>query len=82
MAIITVRNHEDGLKRRLHIRTEENDRSMGEEAFDILRAALYDQPPAQEKLASAIRTSRQCRTGHSSTFTHAQTTMVRLRKLR
>ena len=55
MASITVRNLEDGLKRRLRIRAAENGRSMEEEARDILRTALYHQPPAQEDLASAIR---------------------------
>ena len=55
MASITVRNLEEGLKRRLRIRAAENGRSMEEEARDILRTALYHQPPAQEDLASAIR---------------------------
>ena len=55
MASITVRNLEDGLKRRLRIRAAENGRSMEEEARDILRTAIYQQPPAQENLASTIR---------------------------
>ena len=55
MASIIVRNLEEGLKRRLRIRAAENGRSMEEEARDILRTALYHQPPAQEDLASAIR---------------------------
>ncbi len=55
MASITVRNLEDGVKRRLRIRAAENGRSMEEEARDILRTALYRQPPAQENLASVIR---------------------------
>ena len=55
MASITVRNLEDGLKRRLRIRAAENGRSMEEEARDILRTALNHQPSAQENLASAIR---------------------------
>ena len=55
MASITVRNLEDGVKRRLRIRAAENGRSMEEEARDILRTALYRQPPAQENLASIIR---------------------------
>ena len=41
MASITVRNLEEGLKRRLRIRAAENGRSMEEEARDILRTALY-----------------------------------------
>ena len=55
MASITVRNLEEGLKRRLRIRAAENGRSMEEEARVILRTALYHQPPAQEDLAAAIR---------------------------
>ena len=55
MASITVRNLEEGLKRRLRIRAAENGRSMEEEARDILRTALYHQPPARMDLASAIR---------------------------
>ena len=54
MASITVRNLEEGLKRRLRIRAAENGRSMEEEARDILRTALNHQPAAQENLASAI----------------------------
>ena len=55
MASITVRNLEEGLKRRLRIRAAENGRSMEEEARSILRTALDHQPPAQQDLASAIR---------------------------
>ena len=55
MASITVRNLDDGLKRRLRIRAAENGRSMEEEARAILRTALYHQQPEQENLASAIR---------------------------
>ena len=55
MASITVRNLEEGLKRRLRIRAAENGRSMAEEVRDILRTALYRQPPTRKDLASAIR---------------------------
>ncbi len=56
MASITVRNLEDGVKRRLRIRAAENGRSMEEEARDILRTALYRQPPPRgANLASIIR---------------------------
>ncbi len=55
MASITVRNLEEGLKRRLRIRAAENGRSMEEEARDILRTALNHQPSKKENLASAIR---------------------------
>ena len=55
MASITVRNLEEGQKRRLRIRAAENGRSMEEEARNILRTALYHHPPAHEDLARAIR---------------------------
>ena len=55
MASITVRNLDDGLKRRLRIRAAENGRSMEQEARDILRAALDEDPPTGKDLASAIR---------------------------
>ena len=48
MASITVRNLEEGLKRRLRIRAAENGRSMEQEARDILRAAL-DQESSTER---------------------------------
>ena len=51
MASITVRNLDDGLKRRLRIRAAENGRSMEQEARDILRAALCDEaaPPKEPR---------------------------------
>ncbi len=55
MASITVRNLDDGLKRQLRIRAAENGRSMEEEARDILRGALNQQPSAPQDLANAIR---------------------------
>ncbi len=55
MASITVRNLDDGLKRRLRIRAAENGRSMEQEARDILRAALEEEAPTGTDLASAIR---------------------------
>ncbi len=55
MASITVRNLEEGLKRRLRIRAAENGKSMEQEARDILRAALYAQPASGEDLVRAIR---------------------------
>ncbi len=60
MPSITVRNLDEGLKRRLRIRAAENGRSMEEEARNILRTALYHHPPAQENLASAIRARFAC----------------------
>ena len=55
MASITVRNLEDGLKRRLRIRAAENGRSMEQEARDILRAALDQESSSGRNLASSIR---------------------------
>ena len=54
MASITVRNLDDGLKRRLRIRAAENGRSMEQEARDILRAALDEDAPPNKNLGTAI----------------------------
>ena len=43
MASITIRNLDDGLKRRLRIRAAEHGRSMEEEAREILRQAIGKQ---------------------------------------
>ena len=40
MASITIRNFDDGLKRRLRVSAAENSRSMEEEARDILRRTV------------------------------------------
>ncbi len=48
MASITVRNLDDGLKRRLRVRAAENGRSMEQEARDILRAALDEDAARQD----------------------------------
>ena len=40
MASITIRNLDDGLKRRLRIRAAQHGRSMEEEAREILRHAI------------------------------------------
>ena len=55
MATITVRNLDEGLKRRLRIRAAENGKSMEQEARDILRAALDQESSQGTDLASAIR---------------------------
>ncbi len=55
MASITVRNLDDDLKRRLRVRAAENGRSMEQEARDILRSALKQEPGPDIDLASAIR---------------------------
>ncbi len=52
MASITLRNLNDDLKRRLHVRAE-NGRSMEEEAREILRAAL-GAPSAPQNLGQSI----------------------------
>lgn len=55
MASITVRNLDDGLKRRLRIRAAENGRSMEQEARDILRTALDEASATSTDLGSSIR---------------------------
>ena len=53
-ASITVRNLDDGLKRRLRIRAAENGRSMEQVARDILRAALDEDVAPDRNLGTAI----------------------------
>ena len=53
MASITVRNIDDGLKRRLRIRAAENGRSMEQEAREILKTAL-DEETAGGNLGTLI----------------------------
>ncbi|GGK47671.1 FitA-like ribbon-helix-helix domain-containing protein [Salinarimonas ramus] len=53
MASITIRNLDDELKRRLRIRAAEHDRSMEEEAREILRRAVQ-MPATRENLGAAI----------------------------
>ena len=48
MASITIRNLDDGLKRRLRVRAAENGRSMEEEARDILRRTVGEAPPPRD----------------------------------
>ncbi|MGE3782069.1 MAG: plasmid stabilization protein [Alphaproteobacteria bacterium] len=55
MSSITIRNLDDTLKRRLRLRAAEHDRSMEEEARDILRRALSLESGPTENLADAIR---------------------------
>ena len=54
MASITVRNLDDGLKRRLRIRAAENGRSMEQEAREILKAALEEEAGARQKPRNGI----------------------------
>jgi plasmid stability protein len=55
MTSITIRNLDDSLKRRLRVRAAEHNRSMEEEARDILRCALAEAPAAKDNLADGIR---------------------------
>ena len=54
MASITVRNLDDGLKRRLRIRAAENGRSMEQEVRELLRAALAEDVAPSKGLGTAI----------------------------
>lgn len=54
MASITVRNLEEGLKRRLRIRAAENGHSMEQEARDILRSALDEDVAPARNLGTAL----------------------------
>ena len=53
MASITIRNLDDAVKQRLRMRAAKHDRSMEEEARDILRRAVGRTSPS-ENLGEAI----------------------------
>ena len=55
MASITIRNLDDNLKRKLRLRAAHRNRSMEDEARDILRTALAQEPAETRHLADAIR---------------------------
>jgi antitoxin FitA len=55
MTSITIRNLADSLKRKLRVRAAEHNRSMEEEARDILRCALAEEPRPKDNLADGIR---------------------------
>jgi plasmid stability protein len=55
MGTLTIRNLEDPLKSRLRIRAAARNRSMEEEARQILRAALQEPPSVTQDLGSRIR---------------------------
>jgi plasmid stability protein len=55
MTSITIRNLDDALECRLRVRAAEHNQSMEEEARDILRLALWEEPAAADNLADAIR---------------------------
>jgi plasmid stability protein len=54
MASITIRNLDDELKARLRVRAAERGRSMEDEAREILRCALGQQPSKSRNLAKQI----------------------------
>lgn len=55
MASITIRNLDDALKRKLRLRAAHRNRSMEDEARDILRTALAQESAGARNLADAIR---------------------------
>ena len=55
MATLTIRNLEDALKSRLRLRAAARNRSMEEEARQILRAALQEPTLATPHLGARIR---------------------------
>ena len=55
MASLTIRNLDDGLKARLRIQAAVHDKSMEDEARDILRNALSIVPSGTPNLAKSIR---------------------------
>lgn len=55
MAVMTIRNIDDAIKKRLRVRAAVNGRSMEDEARDILRSALSTDEPRSRNLAQAIR---------------------------
>jgi plasmid stability protein len=55
VASITIRNPDEGLKSRLRMRAVMHDRSMEDEARDILRSALGQEPTQPGNPAASIR---------------------------
>jgi plasmid stability protein len=55
MASITIRNLDDTLKRKLRLRAAHRNRSMEDEARDILRTALAQEPAGTRHLVDEIR---------------------------
>lgn len=55
MGTLTIRNLDDPLKRRLRMRAAARNRSMEEEARQILRAALQESTAPPQDLATRIR---------------------------
>ena len=55
MASITIRKLDEQTKARLRVRAADHQRSMEDEARNILRAALAREPATPRNLAEAIR---------------------------
>jgi len=55
MASITIRSLDEALKRKLRLRAAQRNRSMEDEARDILRTALAGGETSQANLADAMR---------------------------
>ncbi|MBV9556772.1 MAG: plasmid stabilization protein [Pseudolabrys sp.] len=55
MAVMTIRNIDDAIKKRLRLRAAMHGRSMEDEARDILRSALSTEIPRPRNLGQAIR---------------------------
>ena len=55
MATLTIRDLDESLKRSLRVRAASRNRSMEEEARQILRAALQESPPPATDLAARVR---------------------------
>jgi len=55
MATITIRRLDEALKARLRVRAARQGRSMEEEARQILKAGLTDEPMRRPNLAESIR---------------------------
>jgi plasmid stability protein len=54
MAVMTIRNIDDAIKKRLRLRAAMHGRSMEDEARDILRSALSTEMPRLRNLGQAI----------------------------
>jgi plasmid stability protein len=55
LASITIRNLDESVKRKLRLRAAQRNRSMEDEARDILRTVLAQEPAQVGNLADAIR---------------------------
>ena len=55
MATLLIRKLDDRIKSKLRVRAAQHNRSMEEEAREILRSALSSPPVQQENFADAVR---------------------------